>query len=190
MESVKGRVYAITGLAGIGLAVAKLLYSHGAILSLADKNPDVLQAAFKALQGTEDTIYTETVDITSSASVNAWIDATVSRFGRLDGAANMAGVIGKHHGTGKLIDIEDSEWDLLLSVNMTGLMYCLRAEIKAISKTAPDGKGSIVNASSVQGWRGFPLHAAYSATKHGVEGLSKSIAKEVGPHIRINTVAP
>ncbi|KAG2413730.1 hypothetical protein HFD88_002919 [Aspergillus terreus] len=188
MDSVKNKVYTVTGLAGIGLAVAQHLHRQGAKLSLADINADVLQAAFVTLNSDADNILTTVVDISSAASVNAWIDATVQKFGRLDGAANMAGTIGRHHGIGRLADIDDDEWDMLLRVNLTGTMYCLRAQVRAIEKTAR--VGSIVNASSIQGLRGFALHAAYSATKHGVVGLTKSLAKEVGPGIRVNAVAP
>ncbi|KAL4897773.1 hypothetical protein BDV59DRAFT_198042 [Aspergillus ambiguus] len=188
MDSVRNKVYTVTGLAGIGLSVAQQLYQQGAKLSLADINPDVLNAAFAQFNSDADNILTTVVDIGSSASVNAWIDATVQKFGRLDGAANMAGTIGRHHGVGRLTDLDDDEWDMLLRVNLTGTMCCLRAQVRAIEKTARSG--SIVNASSIQGLRGFALHAAYSATKHGVVGLTKSVAKEVGPEIRVNAVAP
>lgn len=189
MDSLNGRVYTVTGLAGIGLAVAKQLHAHGAKLSLADKDAATLSAAVEQINPTDPTtILTTTVDITSAQAVNAWIERTVSHFSRIDGAANMAGAIGAKHGIGKLIDQDDDEWDMLLRVNMTGLFYCLRAQLKSI--IASTGKGSIVNASSVQGLRGFANHAAYCATKHGVVGLTRSVAKEVGENIRVNAVAP
>ncbi|KAJ5555200.1 hypothetical protein N7535_007641 [Penicillium sp. DV-2018c] len=195
MDSVKGKVYTITGLAGIGLAVARQLHAQGALLALADLSPKVLETALQAIQSDSSTPATPTItttvlDITNVSAVNDWIADTVSHFGRLDGAANMAGTIGKHHGTGKFIDQDDAEWDMLMRVNVTGLMYCLRAQLRAIKQSAPGGKGSIVNASSIQGLRGFALHAAYSTTKHAVSGLTKSVAKEVGPEIRVNAVAP
>ncbi|KAE8324708.1 hypothetical protein BDV39DRAFT_216959 [Aspergillus sergii] len=168
MDSVKGKVYAVTGLAGIGLAVAKQLYSYGARLSLADIDETALSSAFAQLNSDAENVLTTKVDVGSSASVDAWIEATVQHFGRLDGAANMAGMIGKKHGTGRLTEQDDEEWDRLLRVNLTGTMYCVRA----------------------QGVRGFGLHVAYSASKHGVVGLTKSVAKEVGPEIRVNAVAP
>jgi NAD(P)-dependent dehydrogenase (short-subunit alcohol dehydrogenase family) len=190
MDSVKDKVYAVTGLAGMGLSVATLLHSHGARLSLADKDPTALSTAVARINPADPaTVLTTEVDITSSLAVNSWIEATVAHFGRLDGAANMAGAIGAKHGVGKLIDQDDEEWDMLLRVNMTGLFYCLRAQLRSIFATA-EGKGSIVNAASIQGLRGFACHAAYSATKHGVIGLTRSVAKEVGEGIRVNVVAP
>lgn len=204
MDSLQGKVYAVTGLRGIGLAVARQLYAHGARVSLADISESTLSHAVSELKNQNtststdepttptatDTIMTTVVDITSSSAVNSWITSTITHFGRLDGAANMAGTIGPQHGVGCFVDLEDDEWDLLMRVNLSGLMYCLRAEVRAIMDTAPNGIGSIVNAASIQGLRGFALHAAYATTKHGVVGLTRSVAKEVGPQIRVNAVAP
>lgn len=187
----KDKVYVVTGLGGIGLAVAKQLHAAGARLSLADISEKTLDAAVQSITaGTPDNnLMTTVVDISSSTAVNDWISATVSHFGRLDGAANMAGTIGKNHGVGRFVDLQDDEWDMLVGVNLSGMMYCLRAEVRAMM-AQEGGCGSIVNASSIQGLRGFPLHVAYSTTKHGVVGLTRSVAKEVGPGIRVNAVAP
>ncbi|KAJ5153129.1 uncharacterized protein N7482_009607 [Penicillium canariense] len=179
MDSFNNKVYVVTGLGGIGLAVAKQLHTLGARLSLADISAETLSTAVRAIApSTADTIMTTVLDIGCSADVKCWIASTVQRFG-----ASM-------HGVGKFVDQEDDEWDMLVRVNLSGMMYCLRAELRAIMDSAPSGKGSIVNASSIQGLRGFALHAAYSTTKHGVVGLTRSVAKEVGPAIRVNAVAP
>jgi NAD(P)-dependent dehydrogenase (short-subunit alcohol dehydrogenase family) len=193
MNTFQNKVYAITGLAGIGLSVAKQLHAHGALLSLADISSSTLTTALHTLSPTSQnppTILTTVLDITSSTAVDAWITTTVSHFGRLDGAANMAGTIGASHGVGRFVDLSDEEWDMLVRTNLSGMMYCLRAEVRAIMESTPGGRGSIVNASSIQGIRGFALHTAYSTTKHGVVGLTRSVAKEVGPGIRVNAIAP
>jgi NAD(P)-dependent dehydrogenase (short-subunit alcohol dehydrogenase family) len=180
---MEGKVIAITGVSGIGLAVAKQLRAQGAILSLADISQTALDNAAKQL-GSPEHVMTTVVDVGSVEQVNSWIDNTVKQFAKLDGAANMAGVIGKHHGVRTLKEQDDDQWDLIMRINVTGLMYCVRAQIRSMNS------GSIVNASSIQGLRGFPKHAAYSTSKHAVVGLTRSVAKEVAPEIRVNAVAP
>lgn len=182
---MEGKVIAITGVSGIGLAIAKQLRAQGALLSLADLSQDALDNARTVLDATEDQVLATVVDVGESARVNEWIENTVRKFGRLDGAANMAGFIGKHHGVRNLKEQDDEQWGLIMRVNVTGLMYCMRAELNHMGKGA-----SIVNAASVQGVRGFPKHAAYSTSKHAVVGLTRSAAREVAPDIRVNAVAP
>lgn len=188
-----GKVYAVTGGAsGIGLAVARQLLAVGAKVSIADIDSKAIdnvksQLRNSSVQIKDENIMTTVVDVRDDAKVNAWIEHTASHFGRLDGAANMAGVIGKHHGLRELKDQDDEQWNLIFGVNVTGIMHCMRAELKHIN---PSGGGSIVNAASIQGVMGFAKHAAYSASKHAVVGLTRSVAKEVGPHIRVNAVAP
>ena len=126
------------------------------------------------------------LDVSDRAAVKSWIEKTVTKFGKLNGAANCAGVIGKHHGTRMVEELEDDQWDLIIGVNLTGMMASLRAQLGAMK-----GPGSIVCVSSVQGTMGFAKHAAYSASKHGILGLMKSAAKEVGERgIRVNAVTP
>lgn len=178
-------MFAVTGGgSGIGLAVAKQLRAQGARLSIIDVNTTALDDAAAQLGGTGDNLMTTVVDVRNAEQVNAWIEVTIKTFGRLDGAANMAGVIGKHHGVRDLKDQDDDQWNLIFGVNVTGLMHCIRAELRHMTK------GSIVNASSIQGVRGFAKHAAYSASKHAVVGMTRSVAKEVAPDIRVNAIAP
>lgn len=83
-------------------------------------------------------------------------------------------------------DFDSDEWDFVMDVNLKGLMHCMRAELEVMAYN-----GSIVNATSVAGFEGFANNAAYSASKHGVIGLSRSAAKEVGRQgIRVNCIAP
>lgn len=182
------KVYGITGVAGIGFAIAKQLHERGAKISLADIDPKALADAAQQLGGEGDRVLTTKVDVSSASEVNAWIDATIQKFGQLNGAANMAGSIGKNHGIKPLIEQDDAEFDLIMRVNVYGTKNCLRAELKGIRATA--GTGSIVNASSVQGLQGFALHAAYSSSKHAVTGMTRAVAKEEAPEIRVNAIAP
>ena len=183
-----GKTIALTGGAsGIGLATAQFLYTRGASIAIADLDQNALDnaAAFFGESDSKRLMLTQ-LDVRNCRAVDSWISSIVDKFGSLDGAANCAGVIGKHHGTRKVEELEDEQWDLIMGVNLTGMMYCLRAELQAIK-----GPGSIVCVSSIQGTMGFASHAAYSASKHGVVGLVRSAAKEVGErNIRVNAVAP
>jgi NAD(P)-dependent dehydrogenase (short-subunit alcohol dehydrogenase family) len=189
-NDLQGKVFAISGGAsGIGLATAEILHRRGASVAIGDIDPEALQAASNSnaiFQTDPARVLCTPLDVSKRSSVESWISGIVEKFGKVDGAANCAGVIGKHHGTRKLEDIEDDQWDLIMGVNLTGMMYCMRAQLKAIK-----GPGSVVCVSSVQGTIGFAKHAAYAASKHGILGLVKSAAKEVGERgVRVNAVNP
>lgn len=162
----EGKVYAITGGAsGIGLATVKLLAEQGAIVCFSDVNTTAL-AETEAYLKQKGAKFTATkVDVSKRAEVDAWIGGIVKDFGQLDGAANIAGIIGKHHSIHSVGELEDDEWDNIIAVNLTGCMYCMRAELRNIK----DG-GSIVNMASIQGITGtsgahpFGLHGFISAS--------------------------
>lgn len=183
-----GKVIALTGAAsGIALATAHLLAKRGASLSLADVQAEALETVASSIKSEHNVeVMTQVVDVRSVDQVDAWIKATVTHFGRLDGAANLAGVIGKHLGKTPVSELDEDDWNFVLSVNLTGLMHCLRAQLRVIQHG-----GSIVNAASIAGQIGRPNSAAYAVSKHGVVGLTRSAAKEVGNNnIRVNAVAP
>lgn len=184
---MQGKVIAITGGAsGIGLATAKLLSSRGATLSLADIQQGALDAAKKTIEESGGKVLTTVVDVTKGKDVNAWIENTVKEFGKLDGAANLAGVIGKHSGQYEIKDDDDDEWDFIMGVNGKGVFNSMRAELKVMTSGA-----SIVNAASVAGKIGMPRTSVYVASKHAVVGLTRSAAREAGAsNIRINAIAP
>lgn len=184
----EGKTIALTGGAsGIGLATAQVLHRRGASISIGDIDHAALDNAKSLFKdNAPDRVKLTRLDVTDRRAVDTWISDTVQHFGRLDGAANCAGVIGKHHGTRHVEALEDDQWDLILGVNLTGMMYSVRAELNAIK-----GAGSVVCVGSVQGVMGFAGHAAYSASKHGMLGLVRSAAKEVGGRgVRVNTVCP
>jgi NAD(P)-dependent dehydrogenase (short-subunit alcohol dehydrogenase family) len=183
----KGKVIAITGGAsGIGLATAKLLSPAGAKLSLADVNEDALRKVVSELEAEGGEVIGVKVDVRDSNQVDSWIKQTVDKFGKLDGAVNLAGIIPKNINIDDVETLNNPDWQLTIDINLTGVMYSMRAEIPHMKE-----KGSIINAASLAGIAGFPKNAAYTAAKHGVIGLTRCAAKEVGDRsIRVNAIAP
>ncbi|KAI1313086.1 short-chain dehydrogenase [Xylaria venustula] len=185
--ALAGLVFAITGGAsGIGFATAQILSKRGATVAIADVDPDALKRAESYFEPLDVPFSVTKVDISKRDEVESWINGIVEKFGKLDGAANVAGIIGKHHGVREIKDLDDDEWNKIIAVNLTGTMYCLRAELQKIV----DG-GSIVNVSSIHGFKGFSKYGAYDASKHGIIGLTRTAAKENGHReVRVNAVAP
>ncbi|KAL7919797.1 hypothetical protein ACQKWADRAFT_300447 [Trichoderma austrokoningii] len=186
-SALKGKVFAITGGAsGIGLATAQILSRRGATVCIADVDTEAIKAAEVYFTSLEVPHMVTRVDVSKRKEVDAWIESIVKAHGRLDGAANVAGVIGKYHGVSPVAELDDDEWDKIIGVNLTGTMYCMRAELRNMND-----RGSIVNVSSIHGLKGFARHGAYDASKHGIVGLTRAAALENGEReIRVNSVAP
>lgn len=143
-------MYAITGGAsGIGLGTAKVLSERGATVCIADVDTTAMKEAETYFSSQDVPFMISRVDISKRVEVDDWIDSIVKEQGRLDGAANVAGVIGKVHGITPVRDMDDDQWDRIIAVNLTGTMYCMRAQLRNIV----DG-GSIVNVTSIHGLKG------------------------------------
>lgn len=182
-----GKVIALTGGAsGIGLETAILLAAQGAIVSIADLSEASLKQTASRIESSGGKALATVVDVRDDKAVDAWIAATVDKFGQLDGAVNLAGVIPKSINVERVQDLNNEDWKFVLDVNLNGVMYCMRAQLQHMKN-----RGSVVNAVSICGVIGFPKNAAYTASKHAVIGLSRAAAKEVGEReIRINCIAP
>lgn len=185
--SLKDKVIVITGAAsGIGLETARLFASKGAKLSLADIQEQPLKALEKELKEAGAQVLTTVVDVSQRQQVDSWISATVEVFGKLDGCANLAGVIGKQSNVVPIENVDDDDWDFIYGVNVIGLRNCLRAQIPHMN-----AGGSIVNASSILGLIGAANNFAYASSKHAVVGMTRVAAKELGPKkIRCNCFCP
>ncbi|KAF2726645.1 putative short chain dehydrogenase/ reductase [Polyplosphaeria fusca] len=215
MTALNGKVFALTGAAsGIGLATAKLLAQRGASLSLADVDANRLAAAAEQVQKARSAsdsisnantsklelaiqpILSTVLDVRSSSACREWISATFAHFEQpLSGAANLAGVVGRHiaqaSGTVRNLD-DENEWDFVMDVNFRGTVNCIRAEL-AYMREGGDGRGggSIVNAASIAALVGVECNGPYVASKHAVAGITKTVAKEEGDKaIRCNAIAP
>jgi NAD(P)-dependent dehydrogenase (short-subunit alcohol dehydrogenase family) len=184
MVDFTGKTILVTGGAsGIGFATAELLVEAGANLVLADRDQDACTKAAQNLN--RENIVALRADVTSEDDVIAMIEAAVSRFGRLDGACNAAGV----PQTGKLLhEVSLEEWDRCHRVNLRGTFICNKYEIATMLKS---GGGSIVNIVSTAAMVGFPNGAEYCASKSGVLGLVRGAAIDYATKgIRINSVLP
>ncbi len=165
MASFLGKVIAVTGGAsGIGQATARLLAARGATVSIADVQQEALTTTADSIQeATPDAkVLTKLVDVSSSQQVDAWIQETVSRFGQIDGAANVAGIVGRDLNNTLAADADGEDFDRVMAVNVKGTFNCLKAQLGAMKD---QGGGSIVNATSVAGVRGYARSIAYTASK-------------------------
>lgn len=150
------KTIAITGAAsGIGFATARLLAAQGARLSLADTKPNLRDSA-RSLSGAH---LNTLVDVRNASAVDSWMDATLKKFGRLDGAVNMAGILTP---ATPLVDTRDEDWEQSFAVNARGMFNCLRAEIRGMSTNENGRKGAIVSPSlSYQSNRKHSLPGAH-----------------------------
>jgi NAD(P)-dependent dehydrogenase (short-subunit alcohol dehydrogenase family) len=184
MQRLNNKVAVITGgTGGIGLAAGKLFAAEGAQVVLVDLDQGALDRAVAEI-GAERAMGVA-ADVTNPAQVEAYVQATVSRHGRLDVFFNNAGIEGA---VGPIVDYPLEVFDQVMAVNVRGVFLGLKYVIPVMAKS---GGGSIVITSSLGGLRGVPKFGAYIASKHAVVGLMKSAALECAQHkIRVNTINP
>jgi NAD(P)-dependent dehydrogenase (short-subunit alcohol dehydrogenase family) len=174
------------GTQGMGLATARLLAAKGHEVVICGRRPVAGAEATKLLEKEGLNVSFMECDVAQEGAAEELVGQIVSRYGRLDAAFNNAGVTVP---IAPLVDSDPAVWKQAMDVNLTGVYYCLRAQIRAMRKT---GGGAIVNNSSLAGITAIPGQPAYVASKFGVIGLSQAAAIENArdPEIRINVVAP
>jgi 3-oxoacyl-[acyl-carrier protein] reductase len=182
---LKGKVALVTGAAqGIGRAIILLLAGHGADGMVADVNFEKAEETAREVEAMGRRAKAVKVDVTRFSEVEQMVEQGVQEFGRIDILVNNAGIA-----RDKLIlRMTEEDWDAVLSVNLKGTFNCTKAVIKHMSKQR---SGKIVNIASVVGEMGNPGQANYSASKAGVLGLTKTMAREFAQRgINVNAIAP
>ncbi len=170
MPNHKDRVVIVTGAAGaIGFATAKILAEQGASLMLVDIATSLADRA-QELKATGATVEFIHADCAKEADVKGYVDATVAKFGRVDGFFNNAGVEGL---IAPIHDYPIDEYDRIMSVNLRGVFMGLHHVLKQM---VAQGSGTVVNTASIGSERGLAGGAPYNAAKHGVVGLTRTAA--------------
>lgn len=182
---LEGKVAIVTGASrGIGRAIALHLASLGAKVVVSARNAELLADLADRIRQAGGEVHTVCGDIALSADADRLIDEAVATFGRVDILVNNAGITRD----GLLLRMKDEDWDLVLDTNLKGAFFCCRAVAKVMTRQKA---GRIVNISSVVGEMGNAGQANYCASKAGLLGLTKSIARELAKrNITVNAITP
>jgi NAD(P)-dependent dehydrogenase (short-subunit alcohol dehydrogenase family) len=185
-DTLRGRRVLVTGAAsGIGKATASALARCGAELALWDINGEAVSDLAKTLGEAGSRCHALQVDITSAEDVERATKRSIELLGGLDGAFNNAGVGGP---TVPLEQVAEADFDHILAVNLKGVWLCMKQQLLHMRAQK---RGVIVNNASVSALVGLGGQAAYTASKHGVVGLSKAAAIEAAADgVRVNAVCP
>ena len=179
-----GRTAFVTG-AGTGIGAATALAAHGAQVALFGRRSPALEKTAATIAQAGGNALVLAGDVSNPRDVEQAVQRTVTTYGNLHMAVNNAGVDG---GTQRLAEVSVESWNETIGINLSGVFFGLKYEIPAIIAA---GGGAIVNISSVFSDRGLMQHAPYTASKHGVHGLTRAAAQDyAAENIRINELLP
>ena len=190
---LQDKVAIVTGSAsGLGKAMVERFAAEGAAVVVADINQEAIDTVVRELQGAGRKAMGFKVDVTSRPQLKDLMKATAEKFGRIDILVNNAGVVRPR----PFLEMNDQDWDIVLGVDLKGVFYCVQAVAEYMIKQK---YGKIVNLSSVAGTGAAPFggggsaagNCNYASAKAGVIQLTKTLARELGPHgINVNCIAP
>ena len=184
MLELTGKTAIVTGASrGIGQAIAQMLAARGAVVVAAARGENAA-ATVAAIQESGGRAELAAVDVSDSASVEAMVSATLERHGRVDILVNNAGIARDQ----LMLRMKRDDWDQVIATNLTGAFTCVQAVLKSMVKQR---SGRIISISSVVGQMGNAGQANYAASKAGLIGFSKALAREVASrNITVNVVTP
>ena len=182
---LKDRVAIITGTAtGIGHEIARLFAQNGARLLLLDRNAEQNGSSAAAIDPSGERVIPLTVDVRDRPAINRAIDEAIQRWARIDILVNNAGIYPRQ----EFLSMTEAQWDEMQEVNLKSMFHLHQAVLPSMIK---QGAGQIVNISSVTFHLGIANLAHYVASKGGVIGLTRALAREMGKHgVRINCITP
>jgi len=183
--SLNDKIALVTGAAqGIGRDIALGLAKDGANVAICDVNLEAAQKTTSDIEAMGRKALALKANVASSAEVTAMIDQVVATFGRIDILVNNAGITRD----GLILRMKDEDWDLVLSINLKGSFLCTKSALKYMTKQR---SGTIINIASIVGAMGNAGQANYVASKAGLIGLTKTIAREyANRNVTANAVAP